>query len=144
MAADGATSVADEVGLLLEGPCQVLYIFLLLLKVYIHLLGLGSKSRILIPSNVVLNLQVAVHVANFFAFSRPEEGCLISFGDIGLLKSSDGSSIIGAPPRPHNWLLYGHVATATKENIPRAIIMDDLLIHAAALRRSVGVVASFQ
>ena len=146
MATDGAmASRVDEVGLLLERPCQVFYIFLLLLKVYVHLLGLGSKSSVLIASNVVLDLQVAVHVANFFAFSRPEEGCLISFGDIGLLKSIDGSSIIGAPPRPHNWLLlYGHVATAAKENISRAIIMDDLLIYAAALLRSVRIAASFQ
>ena len=75
----------DEVRLLLERPRQILYIFLLLLKVDVHLLGLGPETSILITSNVILNLQVAIHVTNFLTFGGPEEGSLISFGDIGLL-----------------------------------------------------------
>ena len=48
--------VVDEVLLLLEGSCQVLNIFLFLLKVYVHLLGLSPETSILIASNVILDL----------------------------------------------------------------------------------------
>ena len=50
------SSLADEVLLLLEGPRQVLYILLFLLKINVHLLGLGPETSILIASNVILDL----------------------------------------------------------------------------------------
>lgn len=50
------TCGVDEVLLLLEGPCQILDIFLFLLKVNVHLLGLGPETSILIASYVILDL----------------------------------------------------------------------------------------
>ena len=46
----------QEVNLLLKRASQILDLFLLLLKIDIHLLRLGAQSRILISSDVVLNL----------------------------------------------------------------------------------------
>ena len=139
------TGGVDEVLLLLEWPSQVLDIFLFLLKVDVHLLGLGPEASILIASNVILDLQVAIHVTNFLSFSGPEEGCLIGFGDIYLLKSIDGSAVIGPPPRTHYRLLnVWHVSSAAKENVTRAIVVNDLLVYTTAFLRRTKVATSFQ
>ena len=68
----------QKVGLLLQLSGQVLDVLLFLLQIDIHLLGLSAEACVLITSNVILNLQVAVHIANFLLFSWAEDWGLVS------------------------------------------------------------------
>ena len=65
--------------LLLQGSGQVLNIFFLLLKVHVHLLCLGSEPRILTLSDVILDLEVPIHVTHVLFLSGFEYGCLVGF-----------------------------------------------------------------
>ena len=72
----------QEVYLLLKRASQILDLFLLLLKIDIHLLRLGAQSRILISSDVVLNLQISIHITDFLLLCLPEDWRLVRLGDI--------------------------------------------------------------
>ena len=72
----------QEVNLLLKRASQILDLFLLLLKIDIHLLRLGAQSRILISSDVVLNLQISIHITDFLLLCLPEDWRLVRLGDI--------------------------------------------------------------
>jgi hypothetical protein len=48
---------------------------------------MGAHPGVFIPSDVVLNLQVTVHVPNFFPLNLLEDGCLVGLHNIVLLLS---------------------------------------------------------
>jgi len=79
-------SLVEIVLLLLQGASQVFDVFLFLLKVYVHLLGLGPQPRVFVPSNVVLDLQVAVHIPEFLFLCLSKNGCLIGLERTVLLR----------------------------------------------------------
>lgn len=63
--------------LLLKSASQVLNILFFLLQVHVHLLGLSPQASVLVTCNVVLDLKIAVHVAEFFLLCLSEYGCLV-------------------------------------------------------------------
>jgi len=93
--------------LLLQRARHVLNLLLLFLQVHIHLLGVGAHSGVFIPSDVILNLQVTVHVLNFFPLNLLKDGCLVGLHDIVLLLSCKLSVVYSALVRG---LGYGQVA----------------------------------
>ena len=71
------SSSMHEVSLVLQLPRQCLYVFLLLLEIDVHLLGLCAQTSVFIPRDVVLDLQVAIHIADFLLFSLAENWGLV-------------------------------------------------------------------
>ena len=72
-----------EVGLVLQLSRQCLNVFLLLLEIDIHLLGLGAQTSVFIPCDVVLDLQVAIHIANLLLLSLAENWGLVGLKAVG-------------------------------------------------------------
>ena len=72
----------QEVSLLLQRAGQILNLLLLLLEVYVHLFGLGTQPGVLISRDVVLNLQITIHIADFFLLCLTEDGRLVRLGDV--------------------------------------------------------------
>ena len=71
-----------EICLLLECAGQILDVLLLLHEVDVQLFGLRAEARVLIPRNVVLDLQVAIHISEVFLLSLAEDGCLIGLDHV--------------------------------------------------------------
>ena len=65
------------IGLLLQLTSQIFNVLFLLDQVDVHLFGLGAESRVLVPRDIVLNLQVPIHVPKVFLFSLAEDRCLV-------------------------------------------------------------------
>ena len=63
--------------MLLECTCQILNILLLLNQVDVHLLGLRAKTSVFISRDVVLDLQVTIHIPKVFFLGLAEDGCLV-------------------------------------------------------------------
>ena len=118
------TTSVQKVHLLLQSTSQIFNLFLLFLQIYIHLFGLCSQSRILISRDIILYLQIAVHIANFFLFSLSENGRLISLSNILII--DDATVVELAPGALHraDW----HIAAARKQDIARAVIVNNLLV----------------
>ena len=116
----------QEVYLLLKRASQILDLFLLLLKIDIHLLRLGAQSRILISSDVVLNLQISIHITDFLLLCLPEDRSLVRLGDI-LIYPTVIQLASSALDRA-NW----HVSSTAEENVTRSVVMNDLLVDSAA------------
>ena len=97
----------NKIGLVLKLSCQSLDVLLLFLHVHIHLLGLCAQSSVLISSDIILDLEVSIHVTDFFFFDRFEDGRLVGFCDIGIdINTATWSLVVGAAQR--------HVVAATK------------------------------
>ena len=78
------TTAVHVIDLLLELAGQVLYVLLLPLQVDIRLFGLCAQTCIFVPSNIVLNLEVPVHVADLFFLNGFENRLLVSFDHISV------------------------------------------------------------
>ena len=119
----------QKVHLLLQSPSQILNLLLLLLKIYVHLFGLGAESRVFIPSDVVLYLKIAVHIAYLFLLSLSKDRRLICLGNILIVNDTAVVELASGA-------LHGadrHVASTREQDIARAVIVNDLLIDSAAL-----------
>ena len=97
--------------MLLESASELLNFFLFLLKVNIHLFCLSSEPRVLVTSDIELNLKVSVHASDLFLISRSEEGSLICLDHILLLLLVDGTA--GTIHLLSHW----QVSTTTEEYI---------------------------
>ena len=117
----------QKVHLLLQSPSQILNLFLLLLKIYVHLFGLGAESCVFIPRDIVLNLKIAVHIAYLFLFSLSEDRRLISLSNILIVYDTAVVELASSALHGAN----RHVASAGEQDIARAVIVDDLLIDSA-------------
>ena len=73
------------VGLMLQLPRQVFNFLFFLAQIDVHLLGLGAQASVLVASNIVLNLQVAIHVSHFLFLRLLKDGSLICLEDIRVL-----------------------------------------------------------
>ena len=129
------TSSMQKVHLLLQSTSQIFNLFLFLLQIYIHLFGLCSQSRILISRDIILNLQIAVHIANFLLFSLSENGRLICFRNILII---DDAAVVelasGALHRANR-----HIAATRKQDIARAVIVNNLLIDSRPFGRGASL-----
>ena len=122
------------VHLLLELTSQILDIFFLPLQVDVQLFSLSAKARVFISRNVVLNLQVPVHIPNLFFLYWLENRCLVSLNHISVVIHA----LVYATTSSRCWCSHGSVATAEKD-ITRAIVVDYLLVDAVTfLTASVG------
>ena len=77
------SSSMHEISLVLQLPRQRFDVFLLLLEIYIHLLGLCAQTSVFIPCDVVLDLQVAIHIANLLLLSLAENWGLVGLKAVG-------------------------------------------------------------
>lgn len=66
-------------GLLLQLPREVFNLFFFTIEIDVHLLGTSPQSGILIVCNIVLNLEVAIEIFEFFSFLLLEHWVLIRF-----------------------------------------------------------------
>ena len=98
------------------------------------MLGLGAQPRILIASDVVLNLQISIHVADFFLLGLPEDRGLVRLSDVLIYPADAVIQLASVALDRANW----HVSAAAEENVARAVVMNDLLVDAAAFGRSCG------
>ena len=122
------------VHLLLELTSQIFDIFFLPLQVNVELFSLSAKARIFISRNVVLNLQVPVHIANLFFLYWLKNWCLVSLDHISVV--IHGLVYTTTPTRCG--CSHGSVAT-TEKDITRAIVVDNLLVDAVTfLTASIG------
>lgn len=117
----------EEVSLLLQRASHILNLLLLLLEVYVHLLGLGAQPGVLISRDVVLYLQITIHIADFFLLCLSEDGRLVRLGDI-LIYPTVVQLASGALDRA-NW----HVPSAAEQDVTRPVVMNDLLVYSIAL-----------
>ena len=117
----------QEVSLLLQRAGQILNLLLLLLEVYVHLFGLGAQPGVLISRDVVLNLQITIHIADFFLLCLPEDGRLVRLGDVRIYPAVVQLAS-GALDRA-NW----HVPSAAEQDVTRTVVMNDLLVDSIAL-----------
>lgn len=76
-------AVGSSVGLLLQRAGQVLDILFFLHLVNVHLLDLSPETRVLVSRDIVLHLQVPVHVPKILSFDLSENRSLISFEHVG-------------------------------------------------------------
>ena len=126
------------VRLLLKLARQVLNVLFFLDEVDVHLLCLCPQACVLIPSDIVLNLQVTIHVSKVFLLSLPEDGRLVRLDHVGCAVWCDCSRCMGeigcgcicTPPQ--QGLLADRSLTA-QQDVARAVVVDDLLVDAVAL-----------
>ena len=127
----------QKVGLLLQLSGQVLDVLLFLLQIDIHLLGLSAEACVLITRNVILDLEVAVHIANFLLLSWAEDWGLVCLQEVSLLGKVASRrclvAIVDSSTCTLDWLGHGHLRIAREKNVSRAVVMNDLLIDTAAL-----------
>ena len=117
----------EEVSLLLQCASHIFNLLLLLLEVYVHLLGLGAQPGVLISRDVVLYLQITIHIADFFLLCLPEDGRLVRLGDVRIYPAVVQLAS-GALDRA-NW----HVPSAAEQDVTRTVVMNDLLVDSIAL-----------
>ena len=126
------------VRLLLKLARQVLNVLFFLDKVDVHCFYLCSQACVLVPRDIVLNLQVTIHVSKVFLLSLPEDGCLVRLDHVGCTVWSDCSRRMGeigcgcVCTPPQQGLLADRSLTA-QQDVARAVVVDDLLVDAVAL-----------
>lgn len=118
----------QKVDLLLQGSRQIFNLLLLLLQVDVHLLGLCSQPRVLVARDVVLYLQVAVHVADLLFLSLTEDRRLVRL--LELIRHCAWLEV--HLPAWRRDLVDWHVAVAAEQDIARAVVVDDLLVDTVA------------
>ena len=126
------------VRLLLKLARQVLNVLFFLDEVDVHLLCLCPQACVLIPRDIVLNLQVTIHVSKVFLLSLPEDGRLVRLDHVGCAVWCDCSRCMGeigcgcicTPPQ--QGLLADRSLTA-QQDVAGAVVVDDLLVDAVAL-----------
>lgn len=151
------TSSLEVGGLLLQLPCQVFNLLLLLAQIDMHLLGAGAKSRVFILGDVERNLQISVHIFQFFTLLLLENRSLIRLakaevgagvrvvaslvlstlhGLISVLLLNTACAVLVMALGVLNRL---DVAPGAEEDVAGAIVVDDLLDHLAAVSTLRGV-----
>ena len=125
----------QKIDLLLERSSQIFNLFLLFSEINVHLFSLSAKTSVFIARYIVLNFEVTIHVSNFLSLSGSEDGLLIGLGNIGCLILLLRDAIVSLSADAFNRLAHRNI-TATKQNVARAIIMDNLLENATSFRVS--------
>ena len=130
------------IDLLLELASEVFDFFLFLLQVDVELLCLGAQARVLISGDIVLDLEISVHVSHLFLLCGLENWRLVSLDHIGLGNHVGRAVVIDATTHTTGWLLNRHVSTA-KQNVATPVVVDDLLIDTIAfLGAAIGEAAT--
>ena len=126
------------VRLLLKLARQVLNVLFFLHKVDVHLLCLCPQACVLVPRDIVLNLQVTIHVSKVFLLSLPEDGRLVRLDHVGCAVWSDCSRSMGeigcgCVCTPSQQGLLADRRLTTKQDVAGAVVVDDLLVDAVTL-----------
>ena len=75
--------------------------------------GTGSQSHILILGDIVLNLQISVHILQLLSFLLFEYGSLVSLANIGLVVSLRSHLVAPVLTIEGDWI----VVTTAEENV---------------------------
>ena len=130
------------IDLLLELASEVFNLFLFLLQIDVELLCLGAQARVLISGDIVLDLEISVHVSHLFLLCGLENWRLVSLDHIVLGNHVGRAVVIDATTHTTGWLLNRHVSTA-KQNVATPVVVDDLLIDTIAfLGAAIGEAAT--
>ena len=126
-----------KVRLLLKLACQVLNILFFLDEIDVHLFCLCTKACVLISRDIVLNLQVTIHVSKVFLLSLPEDGRLVCLDHVSSTVWSDSSRRmgeigLGCVCTPSQQGLLANRSLAAQQDVARAVVVDDLLVDAVA------------
>ena len=119
------------IDLLLKLSSEILDLFLLLLQVDIELLCLSTQARVLISCDIVLDLEVSVHISHLFLLSGLEDRRLVSLNHIVLSDHTGRVVVVNAASHTSSWLLNRHISTA-EQDIATAVVVDNLLIDTIA------------
>lgn len=119
------------IDLLLKLTSEILDLFLLLLQVDIELLCLSTQASVLISCDIVLDLEVSVHISHLFFLSGLEYRRLVSLNHIGLSDHTGRVVVVNTASHTSSWLLHRHISTA-EQDIATAVVVDNLLIDTIA------------
>ena len=124
------------VRLLLKLARQVLNVLFFLDEVDVHLLCLCPQACVLIPSDIVLNLQVTIHVSKVFLLSLPEDGRLVRLDHICAVWSDCSRRVgeigCGCVCAPSQQGLLADRSLTAQQDVAGAVVVDDLLVDAVA------------
>lgn len=121
----------NEIYLLLQLARQILNILLLPLHVDVRLFALCPQAGVFVPSDIVLDLKISVHVAYFFFFYRSENWSLVCFDYVCSVHRRLVVLVVNASSLTSCTTIR---RIAAEENVTAAIVVDDLLIDAVALQ----------
>ena len=126
------------VRLLLKLARQVLNVLFFLDKVDVHLFCLCPQACVLIPRDIVLNLQVTIHVSKVFLLSLPEDGRLVRLDHVSCAVWSDcsrrmGEIGCGCVCTPSQQGLLADRSLTAQQDVAGAVVVDDLLVDAVTL-----------
>lgn len=119
------------IDLLLKLTSEILDLFLLLLQVDIKLLCLSTQASVLISCDIVLDLEVSVHISHLFLLSGLEDRRLVSLNHISLSDHTGRVVVVYTASHTSSRLLHRHISTA-EQDIATAVVMDNLLIDTIA------------